>query len=207
MNTLKQSLNGSFVRFLMCIAFAGAPFASAQALPVLTLQGFNGANSTFLVRVNVSDVTDLSAYEFDLNFDPTRVQALPSSNPATAVEGPFLASAGTTFFDGGTIDNVNGVRSFVFDTLIGPGPGANGSGPLATFGFAVTHPGAALFTLSNLIVLNSAGNDIAGISSTRLATLVPEPPVGSLALIALLALLFVRRGSFRSGRPSDHAGA
>jgi len=191
-------------RLLMCIALLAAPLGAVQALPILSLQGFNGPNSTFLVRVNISDVTDLAAYEFNLSFDPTRVQALASSNPASAVEGPFLSSAGTTFFDGGTIDNVLGVRSFVFDTLIGPGPGVTGSGLLATFGFAVTHPGAALFALSDLIVLNSQGNDIPGVQSTRLATLVPEPPVGSLALIALLAL-FVVRGGLRSARSSGSA--
>src|SRR4051794_9380039 len=174
MTTLKQYLP----RFLMCIALLGAPFVSLQALPILTLQGFNGPNSTFLVRVNISDVTDLAAYEFNLNFDPTRVQALPSSNPASAVEGPFLSSAGSTFFDGGVIDNVAGVRSFVFDTLIGPGPGANGSGLLATFGFAVTRPGSALFALSDLIVLNSAGNHIPGGASTRPAAPGPAPPGG-----------------------------
>ena len=183
-------------RFITCLALLIAPLASVQAVPILSLSASN-PNGMLVVRVNATDFVDLYGYQFNLNFDPTLVQALPSSNPASAVEGPFLSSAGSTFFDAGTVNNALGVRSFVFDTLIGPGPGASGSGVLATFGFSVLRGGLASFSLSDVIALNSSLADIPGVQTTRLAAQIPEPASAALLLIALLLLPTVhkRRGA------------
>jgi hypothetical protein len=58
---------------------------------------------TFSLNLNVADAVDLTSWQFDLAYDPTILQA----NLVT--EGPFLASAGSTLFVPGFIDNTTGL--------------------------------------------------------------------------------------------------
>ncbi len=74
-----------------------SPVFSVQPLSAPVLQG-----ASFYLDVNVADVTDLYAFQFDLGFDPTILSAV------AVAEGPFLSSGGSTFFLPGIIDNAAG---------------------------------------------------------------------------------------------------
>src|SRR4029077_14819083 len=102
--------------------------ALADAVPTLSINPASStvsAGSNVVLDVNIANVTDLFAFQFDLSFAPGTVSA------ASIAEGAFLAAGGTTAFIPGTIDNVGGNIAATADTLIGPGPGVNGSGTLA----------------------------------------------------------------------------
>jgi general secretion pathway protein D len=114
---------------------------------------------------------------------------------ATAVtEGPFLQTGGATFFDGGVIDNVNGVASFTFDTLLGAGPGVTGSGVLESIQFSPLESGPASFSFANLLALDSQLNTITVDSpSASFVAAVPEPSEISLMLAGLGCVVMLTR--------------
>jgi hypothetical protein len=112
------------------------------------------AGNTMALNVDISAAPDLFSYQFDIDFNPSVL-------PATVVtEGSFLPSSGSTFFITGTIDNVAGTIVFTADTLIGPGPGVNRSGVLATIDFTAIGSGTSSVDLANLIFLDSTGAPI-----------------------------------------------
>lgn len=179
--------------------------ASATALSVV---GPDGVSSDFsatlgdIIQVGVSadSYADLYAWQFDLNWNPT----ILSLNGVT--EGSALASAGTTFFIPGTIDNVGGSATVNADTLIGPGPGANGTNQvLAYFDFSAIGVGQTVITIQNVTLLDSNLNNITETSVSGTATVngtgattTPEPAslafVGS-GVLALYAMRFLRTRS------------
>ncbi len=57
---------------------------------------------TFTLDILAEDVLDMAGWQFDIAFDPAILEAISVS------EGNFLKTGGTTFFQGGSIDNVNG---------------------------------------------------------------------------------------------------
>ncbi len=165
---------------LCALALAGAS-AVAVAAPVLTTSySFSGAVVT--LNVNAVDVTDLYAYQFDLKFDSNVLSA------TTVTEGVFLAPGGSTFFDGGMIDNSTGLVSFVFNTLLGPGPGVDGYGVLATISFDVLQPAITTVDFSNVFFLNSAG-DVIDVDVRSGVLAVPEPTSALLVGVGLFGLL------------------
>lgn len=152
------------------------------------------AGDTFEVDVDVSGITDLYAFQFDLTFDPTLLAA------DSVTEGAFLPSGGTTFFIPGTIDNVGGDVSANSDTLIAAIPGVSGGGTLVRFEFTALEGGTSALTFANEILLDSSLNDITADStfqngSITVASPVPEPKTEMLLLMSLvlLALTLVRR--------------
>ena len=60
-------------------------------------------DDTFTLDISARDVFDLAGWQFDIVFDPTALEAIDVS------EGDFLKmGGGSTFFQGGSIDNVAG---------------------------------------------------------------------------------------------------
>ena len=60
-------------------------------------------DDTFALNISAKDVFDLAGWQFDIAFDPALLEAINVS------EGDFLKTdSGTTFFHGGSIDNVTG---------------------------------------------------------------------------------------------------
>lgn len=155
--------------------------ATASATPAIV-------NSTLGVDVSIANVSDLYGYQFTLLFDPALLQAT-----GAATEGPFLATGGSTFFDGGTVDNALDSISFVFDTMTGPVPGVNGSGALAHFSFNVMGSGTSDLSFADVLFIDTSFNDL-GVQARNLAvTAVPEPSAYLLLAIGLAGLTAARR--------------
>ncbi|MEF7615357.1 tripartite tricarboxylate transporter substrate-binding protein [Aquincola sp. MAHUQ-54] len=167
-----------------CAAMLSAPWAAAEAAS-LQLSAFDAGAGVVGIHVGADDVADLFAWQFSLRFDPALLSA------ASVSEGTFLAAAGHTFFDAGVIDNTAGTVSFVLASLLGPQPGASGTGPLATVLFNAIGNGTAVLSLADVLVLDSNLDAIA-VGTDTITLAVPEP--GGLWLFAAgLAGLAARR--------------
>jgi len=161
---------------LLAIGLGLLPIASATAAPSFTVTSPNAFLGQHLtVNVLAQGIVDLYDYQFDLLYDPAKIQFVSG-----AVEGPFLKTAGPTFFFNGI--PASGAVQFVFDTLLGAGPGANGSGVLASFDFIAVGKGLSTLSLANVLAQDTPGNLInVALGTTQLT--VPEP--GTLGLLAL----------------------
>ncbi|MFL6706634.1 MAG: cohesin domain-containing protein [Massilia sp.] len=177
-NTIKHILGTALLASAMSMqAATAAPVISAVATPAGAVAGHAVG-----VDINIAGITDLAAWQFTLNFDPSLLQVV------SGIEGSFLDQAGTTFFDAGTFDNAAGTISFAFDSLFGPGPGASGSGLLAHYDFNAVGNGPVAFSFSDLLFLDSASNEILVSISA-----VPEPATVLLLLLAMGGVMAVRR--------------
>src|ERR1700722_2203091 len=88
------------------------------------------------------------------------------------------------------------------DTLVGPGPGANGSGTLAIINFSALMSGNSAINLSNVFLLNASGGNISfSLSNGNVIvgniSAVPEPESLSLLLIGLLGIILLLRAQTR----------
>ena len=184
---------------LCAAAFVGALLVvtSVSAAPVVAITGPSTITpgQPLLLNVSATGFTDLYAYQFDVIFNPAVFKATGVS------EGSFLSTVGSTFFDGGVADNTTGMISFIFDTLIGPGPGASGSGDLAHLAFDVK--GALLsvgsFQIVNFTALDSSFNTINALLQGTSVT-VPEPSALALVLGALGLCFYAPRVTRRARR-------
>lgn len=144
-------------------AFADAVLSVSS--PTTVAQG-----STFDVEVNISGAADLLAYQLDLNFNPSVLQAT-----GTITEGSFFQSGGG--FVPGTVDNTAGTITFNADTLLGPGPGLTGGGQLIVFEFNALAAGTSGLDLANTILLDSNFNNINFTSTNGSVTVTGSGPV------------------------------
>ena len=166
----------------------------ADAVPTLGIQPASTTvepGDAVTLDIDISNVTDLYAFQFNLGFDPSVLTA-------TAItEGAFLPGGGPTLFIPGAVDNVAGTIAFTADTLVSLVPGLTGSGTLATVQFNALALGTSAITLSNIFLLDSSLNLIdSSLSSgtvTAKAAAVPEPSTGFLFGIALISLGVFRR--------------
>jgi len=148
--------------------------------------------NTVALNVDISNLADLFSYQFDVDFNPSVLSAIG------VAEGSFLPSGGSTFFIPGTIDNVGGTVAFNADTLLGPGPGVNGSGVLLTVDFTTIGSGVSSVDLANLIFLDSTGAPInvstsGGTVDVGSAVTTPEPATMLLFITSLIALVCLMR--------------
>jgi hypothetical protein len=163
--------------------------ATAQA--VLTLDPTTQTTSTgsvVTVDVDISNVTDLFGYQFDLTFNPNILQAVSSS------EGSFLSSGGSTFFINGDNDNVGGAVSATADTLLSAVNGVSGSGQIAVFTFDAIGNGTSALAIQNETLLDSNFNVLsdttAGGSVAVESAVVAAPEIDPSSASAALTLLF-----------------
>lgn len=178
-----MSSRRTLVLFGIVATLAMVP-ASVRAAPILTiaLGPSVGVGGVVEASVNVADVADLYAFQFDFTFDPSVVGAVD------VTEGSFLSTAGSTLFEPGTIDNPLGTITFIAGTLVGAPPGASGSGTLATIRLMGLAPGTSGLTLSNVILLDSALADIRAEIGGGSVSIVPEPATLVLVSFGLAAL-------------------
>ncbi len=165
---------------------SSAPVRAAAVLSV-SVPGTASVGQQVTADVNISGVSSLYSFQFDLDFTPGVLEATSES------EGTFLPSGGTTFFIQGVPDNSTGTVSDTADTLVSLLPGVSGSGTLAALDFTGLTTGHGTFTLANVILLNSSLNPIPFTTSGAEISVqgggaVPEPISGALVGPGLLAL-------------------
>jgi len=190
-------------RLRIAVIIAGVVLASIFSLPALAdglpTMSINPASSTVsagnnvTLDVNISNITDLYAFQFDLSFDPGTASAV------SITEGSFLTGGGATFFLPGTIDNVDGTIAPTADSLVGAIPGVDGSGTLAILTLFGLAPGISSIDFSNVFLLDSNLNSIdASTLSGSVKVIprtVPTPEPNSLVLLiaGFITVFFVRR--------------
>jgi hypothetical protein len=153
---------------LLVLTFA----ASGATVQIDPASSIFRSGEPFDLDVRITDVTDLYAYQFDIEFGPGLLQ------PVSVTEGGFLAAGGGTFFAPGNFDS--GAITFTANTLLGPVPGVSGSGTLATIRFSPFFLGTRVITPTNVLLLNSALEEIPADVETGLVTIIPEANSGFL---------------------------
>jgi hypothetical protein len=169
-------------------------FAYQTALTIDPASSTANVGNSLTLDVDISNVTNLYAFQFDLSFAPGTLSAV------SIVEGSFLPTVGATFFVPGTIDNVGGTVASTADTLLGPGPGVNGGGTLAILTLTGLVPGTSSIGLSNVMLLNSSLGPISTSlqnGSVMVSGMAPTPEPNSSVLfitgISLLGFVLLRR--------------
>ena len=150
----------TFAPALVLLAATTTAFADG----VVTLSpGPIGAGQHFTVAVNItgptvkgvpSGVSDVYAFELDLSFPSSLVQA------RQVADGTFLSGSGTTYFSRGTIDNGTGTVTHIFGTLVSAPSGASGSGTLVYINFQGIAAGTPEIALTKITLLDSHLNPI-----------------------------------------------
>jgi hypothetical protein len=181
---MKRVANWTRSAAVAAIGFALATQATASAIPVVSVSTpapTVNVGASVVVDINISGVSDLYGFQFDLGFDPSVLSAGNSS------EGTLLPTGGPTFFIPGTIDNLGGNVAATADTLIGVIPGVTGNGLLATIDFTALGVGSSGLELANVILLDSQLNEIP--DTLVNGSITVQKPVGSVPEPATLGLL------------------
>lgn len=158
-----------------------------QASPLLSVSSATVAvGEQFDIAVSISGVdpaAGLSAWQFDLAFDPSIVRA------DSVAEGGYLAFFGATLFGSGVIDNTSGLVSLVTDAYVGLPPPPAGDGILAIFSFTALGKGVSALTLGNAFLdfSDAVAAPLNG-QVTVGSTAVSEPGAAGLVGLALLLL-------------------
>lgn len=185
------------LRFLFALAASSLFTSQVLATPIVQVSpatAITTVGQAFQVNLIGEDFIDLYAYNFTLNFDPARIQVV------SVDEGLLLASAGTTFFIPGVIDNVVGSISFIGNTLIGAIPGAIGNGTLAMIGFEAIAEGTSPLSLVDLLFLDSGLSGLVTTPQESMVTVIagsgnpiPEPATLPLMLMGIGTYAFLRQ--------------
>ena len=118
---------------------------------------------TFTLDISAATVFDMAGWQFDITFDPAALEAI------NVTEGNFLKTAGgTTFFQGGSIDNASGKITGLSAIRLSD-PGVSGTGPLLQVQFKAKSAGETELALHNFQFGDSTGESFpAGPHQTRI---------------------------------------
>ena len=182
--------------FVLALPTFATPIVSVDAnpgAPGIQASQTVGAASVFSVDIAVTGIEPtepLNAFEFDLLFDPTIVEAL------TVVDGGFLLDPVLI------VEETVGTLSVEFAAATLGAGGASGDGILATIGFQTVAPGTSGLDLENVLLSAPFGVEITGATlADGSVTALPEP--STVALLGLgLGLLRSTKRSRRRMAPS-----
>ena len=100
-------------------------------------------DDTFTLNIRAENVFDLAGWQFDIAFDPAALEAISVS------EGDFLkTNSGTTFFQGGSIDNATGKITGLSAARLSA-QGVSGTGTLLQVTFKAKSGGDTRLVLQN----------------------------------------------------------
>ena len=97
---------------------------------------------TFTLDIRAKDIYDMAAWQFDIAFDPTLLEAI------NVTEGDFLKMGSTTLFQSGIIDNVNGKITGLSAIRLST-RGVSGTGTLLQVTFKAKSGGETRLALQN----------------------------------------------------------
>ncbi len=119
---------------------------------------------TFTLDIRAETVTDLAGWQFDIEFAPAALEAI------NVTEGDFLkADSGTTFFQGGSIDNAAGKITGLSAVRLSSS-GVSGTGTLLQVRFKAQSGGETELALKNFQFASITGDSIpAGPHQIRIA--------------------------------------
>ena len=128
------------------VATPGIGYAFSQT-PIHT-------GDTFTLDIRAENITDLAGWQFDITFDPTALEVISVS------EGNFLKiGGGSTFFQGGSIDNVAGKITGLNAARLST-QGVSGTGTLLQVRFEAKAAGETELALRNFEFAASTGDSI-----------------------------------------------
>jgi len=136
------------------------PFTAKAATTTLFVDPATGkvlVSKTFTVNISIANATDLYGWEFKLYYNNTML------NCTGIIEGPFLNSSGSTFFNVKDLNNTyNATHGRVWATgvLLGNVSGVNGSGVLASVTFMCKEFGSSVLDLVDTTLGDSKGDAI-----------------------------------------------
>ena len=120
-----------------------AEYSEATGIGYLFSESSIHIGDTFTIDIRAENVIDLAGWQFDIVFDRTRLEAVDVS------EGDFLKTdGGSTFFQGGRIDNARGKITGLSAARLGD-RGASGSGSLLQVEFKAKSTGETRLALQN----------------------------------------------------------
>ena len=99
-------------------------------------------DDTFTLDISAETVFDMAGWQFDIAFDPAILEAISVS------EGNFLKTGGTTFFQGGSIDNATGKITALSAARLSA-QGVSGTGTLLQVRFKAKSAGETKLVLQN----------------------------------------------------------
>ena len=99
-------------------------------------------DDTFTLDISAENVFDMAGWQFDIAFDPAILEAISVS------EGNFLKTGGTTFFQGGSIDNATGKITALSAARLSA-QGVSGTGTLLQVRFKAKSAGETKLMLQN----------------------------------------------------------
>ena len=155
---------------------------------------------TFTLDLSAEDVIDLAGWQFDVAFDPTRLEAVEVN------EGDFLKTdGGTTFFQEGTIDNTTGKITGLNATRFNE-DGATGTGTLLSVVFLAKTEGETQLTLNNFQLGSTTGEPIAAAPPEIVITIEEQLATGDVnrdGQVNVLDMILVSRhfGEAASANP------
>jgi len=156
------------------------------------------AGDTFTLNLNAENISDLAGWQADIAFDPNVLEAVE------VTDGDFLKSeGGTTFFQGGTIDNTTGKIIRLNAARIAES-GVNGTGTLLSVTFRAKASGETQITLENFEFGSSDGAVIPTVPPNITITVGEYPAwdVNQDGRVSVLDLILVAQ-DFGSGTPAN----
>jgi hypothetical protein len=103
-------------------------------------------DKTFTINISIANVTDLYGWEFKLYYNNTML------NGTGIIEGPFLNSSGSTYFNVKDLNNTYNAthgRAWATGVLLREVSGVNGSGVLASITFMCKEFGSSILQLAD----------------------------------------------------------